>query len=190
MEEKYLKHAQPPEWALKKIEGGRLKNMTDINPQWRIYALTDLYGMCGTGWTYSVEKIDYKDGSDGTVAVIAFVNLHLCIDGKWTNPIVGVGGSMFISKEKESLYTNDESVKMAITDALSVCCKLLGIGSNIYSGSKYSLFQANEELLDSLDKAQSLEELKDLWNNNKNLVANDSILQAKFTNKKNKLGGK
>ena len=32
----------PPQEALKAIEAGRLKGMTDINPMWRIKALTEL----------------------------------------------------------------------------------------------------------------------------------------------------
>ena len=31
---------RPPESALKKIGGGRLKGMTDINPQWRLQMMT------------------------------------------------------------------------------------------------------------------------------------------------------
>ena len=35
----------PPE-AQKKITGGRLNGMTDINPMWRIKALTEQFGIC------------------------------------------------------------------------------------------------------------------------------------------------
>ena len=40
----------PPETAKKKIGGGRLNGMTDINPMWRIKALTERFGPCGFGW--------------------------------------------------------------------------------------------------------------------------------------------
>ena len=40
----------PPQEALKAIEAGRLKGMTDINPMWRIKALTERFGPCGIGW--------------------------------------------------------------------------------------------------------------------------------------------
>jgi hypothetical protein len=41
---------------------------------------------------------------------------------------------MYIAKEKSGLRTNDEAPKMAVTDALSVACKMLGVGADIYRG--------------------------------------------------------
>ena len=35
--------------AQKKITAGRLKGMTNINPMWRIKALTEQFGPCGIG---------------------------------------------------------------------------------------------------------------------------------------------
>ena len=59
-------------------------------------------------------------------------------DDLWSEPIYGTGGSSFIAKEKNGLYTSDECFKMAYTDALSVACKMLGMGANVYWGdSKY-----------------------------------------------------
>ena len=39
-----------PKEALKPIQAGRLKGMSDINPMWRIKALTEQFGVCGFGW--------------------------------------------------------------------------------------------------------------------------------------------
>ena len=39
---------------------------------------------------------------------------------------------MFVAKEKSGLYTSDECYKMALTDAISVACKALGMGADIY----------------------------------------------------------
>jgi hypothetical protein len=44
--------AKPPKEALKTIKGGRLSGMTDVNPQWRYKAVTDVFGPCGVGWKY------------------------------------------------------------------------------------------------------------------------------------------
>ena len=38
-----------PQEAQKPIEGGRLKGKTDINPMWRIKALTEQFGPVGIG---------------------------------------------------------------------------------------------------------------------------------------------
>ena len=35
---------------LKRISGGSLNGMTDINPVWRFQALTEAFGPCGFGW--------------------------------------------------------------------------------------------------------------------------------------------
>ena len=51
----------PPE-AQKKITGGRLNGMTDINPMWRIKALTEQFGMCGFGWKYVIEEKRLEKG--------------------------------------------------------------------------------------------------------------------------------
>ena len=36
--------ATPPPSSLKTIKAGRLKGMTDINPQWRLEAMTRVFG--------------------------------------------------------------------------------------------------------------------------------------------------
>ena len=60
-------------------------------------------------------------------------------NGEWTEAIEGTGGSSFVANEKNGLYTSDECFKMAYTDALSVACKSLGMGADVYWGdSKYN----------------------------------------------------
>ena len=39
---------------------------------------------------------------------------------------------MFVAKERNGLYTSDECYKMALTDAISVACKALGFGADVY----------------------------------------------------------
>ena len=53
----------------------------------------------------------------------------------WSAPIPGEGSNFIVSKESTGLRANDEGWKMAVTDALSVACKALGIGADIYAGS-------------------------------------------------------
>ena len=62
--------------------------------------------------------------------------------------IPGTGGSKFAAKEKSGVYVSDECFKMALTDALSVACKQLGIGADVYwaaDRTKYSTPQEKEE---------------------------------------------
>ena len=49
-----------------------------------------------------------------------------------SKPISGVGGAMFVEQQKGGAYVSDECYKMATTDAISVACKQLGIGADVY----------------------------------------------------------
>lgn len=134
-----------PKEAQKKITGGRLNGMTDIKPMWRIESLTKTFGCVGEGWYTKTLNKEIIDGANGEK--IAVVDIELYVNFKkpygleedlWSKGIEGSGGSGFIAKEKAGLYTNDECFKMAYTDALSVACKSLGMGANVYWGdSKY-----------------------------------------------------
>lgn len=140
----WQKVCRPPETALKKIIGGRLQGMTDINPQWRLRAMTEVFGPCGIGWKWAIDKLWTEPGPSGEV--MAFAQVHVWTreqegDGRWSDPIPGIGGSALVAKERDGLRANDEAYKMAVTDALSVALKCLGVASDIYErkwdGSKY-----------------------------------------------------
>ena len=130
-----------PESARKTIQGGRLKGMTDINPMWRIEKLTEVFGPCGVGWYYEIVNKWMEPGAGGEIAAFCDINLYIKENGEWSRPIPGTGGSMFVSSEKNGPYTSDECYKMALTDAISVACKALGMAANIYwdkDRTKYS----------------------------------------------------
>ena len=130
-----------PEEAKKSIGGGRLKGMTDINPMWRIKTLTEQFGMVGIGWYYQITEKRMTEGANGEIAAFVDIDLFVKINDEWSKPIQGTGGSMFIAKERSGLYTSDECFKMALTDAISVACKSLGIGADVYwdkDRTKYS----------------------------------------------------
>ena len=121
--------------------GGRLKGKTDINPQWRYEVMTEVYGPCGTGWKFSVDRLWTEPGVNGVVFVFAQISLQVKEGVDWSAPIPGIGGNQLVEKEKEGLHNNDEAYKMAITDALSTATKMLGVAADIYAGlwggSKY-----------------------------------------------------
>lgn len=136
----YNRYRQVPDTAKKPISAGRLKGKTDINPMWRIKALTEQFGPCGIGWYYTpVRKWIEACGSE--IAAFVDIELYIKVDGEWSKPISGTGGSMLAAKEKSGIYVSDECYKMATTDALSVACKQLGIGADVYwdtGQSKYN----------------------------------------------------
>lgn len=130
--ERYERVRKVPKEAMRKIEAGRLKGFTDINPMWRIKILTEEYGEVGIGWRTVTKKKELVTGANGEVAAFLDLELYVNVDGKWSEAIEGSGGSMFVSKEQKGLYTDDECWKKAYTDALSVACKAIGIGADVY----------------------------------------------------------
>lgn len=130
--ELYNRFREVPNDAKKKITGGRLNGKTDINPMWRIKCLTEAFGPCGIGWYYEVTKQWLEAGNNGEIAGFCNINLYIKDGDEWSKPIFGTGGSAFIAKEVKGLYTSDEVFKMALTDAISVACKALGFGANVY----------------------------------------------------------
>lgn len=123
-----------PAEAKKNIGGGRLKGMTDINPMWRIKKLTEVFGVCGIGWKYEiVEKWIETSMAKDEITANVIINLYIRDEeGKWSDPIPGIGGSKLVASEEKGLYVNDECYKMALTDAISVACKSLGMGADVY----------------------------------------------------------
>lgn len=121
-----------PKEAQKTIAAGRLKGFTDINPVWRIKKLTEQFGPAGIGWKYTITDKRMEKGADDTIAAFVDIDMFIKINGEWSDAIPGTGGSMFVAKQNGGLYTSDECYKMALTDALSVACKALGVGANIY----------------------------------------------------------
>lgn len=116
-----------PAEAQKSFNNGKFSG-TDINPMWRIKKLTELFGACGIGWYYDVVSERAEVHGDVTIAVVD-LNLYIKVDGEWSKPIYGTGGNVLLNSKGN---TSDEGYKMALTDALSVACKALGIGADVY----------------------------------------------------------
>lgn len=137
-----------PDSAKRRIEAGRLKGKTDINPMWRIKALTEKFGPCGFGWKYVITDKRLEQGANGEIAAFLDIDLFVRADGVWSDAIPGTGGSAFVAKEKNGPYTSDECFKMALTDAISVACKALGFGADVYwyaDKSKYDKPESKQE---------------------------------------------
>jgi len=128
----YNKVRKVPEGAKKDIAAGRLKGFTNINPMWRIKTLTEVFGVCGVGWKYEIKDKWIDQGAGENKIANVEIYLYIKQGDSWSDPIPGIGGSSFIAMEKNGAYTSDECYKMALTDALSVACKSLGVGADVY----------------------------------------------------------
>ena len=122
-----------PDEAQKRIQAGRLKGMTDINPMWRIKRLTEMFGPCGIGWWYVItDKRIVDDDITKQRAAFVDIDLYYKLGDEVSQPVPGTGGASFVAKEKAGSYLSDECFKMALTDAISVAAKALGVGADIY----------------------------------------------------------
>lgn len=167
-----------PDTAKKTIKAGRIKGMTDINPQWRYEVMTETFGPIGIGWKFEIINKDIIDGADNSKC--AFVDILLYHKEKnsdaWSDPIPGTGGSSFIANEKNGPYTSDECFKMALTDALSVAMKMLGVAADVYRGfheSKYQITASTTPKPPISDKAfgQAIEKIE----NGERLILNKCL---------------
>jgi len=154
----YNRTKNVPDSAKKKIEGGRLKGMTDISPMWRIKTLTDLFGPVGIGW--NVRQTDFRMVTNDTLGETAvFVEVELIYretpEAEWSAPVFGTGGAKLVAIEKGSIHLDDEAFKKAYTDAISVACKAIGIGADVYwdrDADKYNYGDRSEEALELIEE--------------------------------------
>lgn len=134
-----------PKEAVKTIEAGRLKGFSDINPMWRIKRLTEMFGPCGIGWWYVIKDQRLEAASEKEIRAFVDIELTYVYNGQISQPIPGVGGSSFVTQERSGAYTSDECFKMALTDAISVAAKAIGVGADIYFEKDRDKYTASEE---------------------------------------------
>lgn len=129
----YEQAREVPQYALKTIGAGRLKGFSDVNPVYRIKRMTEIFGPCGLGWYYEVTSTWTETYGQ---EVKCFCNLNLYFkdieSGEWSRPIFGTGGSSLVEVNSKGTFVSDEAYKMALTDALSVAMKSLGIAADVY----------------------------------------------------------
>ncbi|MDT3388109.1 MAG: hypothetical protein LIR46_10180 [Bacteroidota bacterium] len=204
----YNKVRSVPQTALKTIGAGRLKGMSDVNPVWRILTMTDTFGVCGIGWKYEITK-QWTETFGNEVKGFCNINLYVKVDGEWSDAIPGTGGSSFVTMERNGAYVSDEVYKMALTDALSVAMKSLGVAADIYFakgadlGTKYAINEqaANgqlpvqqidsnlEVIIANINMTSSIEDLTRIWDECYAYQSNKAFVSA-LTNRKKQLQNK
>lgn len=162
----YNESRKVPDEAQKSFNNGSFSG-TDINPMWRIKKMTEMFGPCGIGWYYEIVSERAEEHHDMTMAIVD-INLYIKVDGEWSKPIYGTGGNQLVKSTKNGPKASDEGYKMALTDALSVACKALGVGADIYfskdktkytdyasSGSTEAAKEAGEKKLEQMNAETS-----------------------------------
>jgi hypothetical protein len=123
----------PPPEALKEIKAGRLKGKSDISPQWRYEIMTEIFGPCGIGWKFTINKLWTEQGSERQVFAFAMVTVeytHNDIVGS----VPGIGGAMLVKNESKGPYNDDDAYKKATTDAIGTALKMIGVAADVYAG--------------------------------------------------------
>lgn len=134
LQKELSKHDQPPPSVLKPISN---TGMTSINPQWRVEALTSVFGPYGLGWTTEVERPQWVEEMQ-SVYVRVRIQYKVMINGEEVEGTTGwhTGGTSYNIRQKE------EAVKGTETDAFGKAASYLGIGGAIYrdewDGDKYT----------------------------------------------------
>lgn len=188
----YNRVREVPKEAQKEFNTGRFSG-TDINPMWRIKKLTEEFGVCGFGWYYDITDKWLSEGNDGVICAFVNINLFVKIGDEWSKPIQGTGGNTFVSKNKNGLQVSDECYKMALTDAISVSAKALGIGADIYWSKDRTKYDKKPEpnvdekpdtdepspvIFGMIDSSDGLEALKDVWDAYPNYQRNQKFKNA------------
>ena len=119
-----------PSDAITPITGGPMKGKSNINPQWRLEKLTELFGPAGIGWKVEQVARWSETTGHGEVAVFCEVNLYVKHGDQWSAPVFGQGGNMLMRRSTEwvngqpvtAVHIDDEAYKKAYTDAIT--CRL------------------------------------------------------------------
>lgn len=115
-----------PPGAVKKITGGAYgkAGLSDINPQWRIEKMTELFGPCGIGWTWQPEDIRIEEG-----LCLAHVTVRYREEsgGAFSEPVHGYGGTVMGKMNDDS-----DVLKSTFTDAVSNALRYIGIGADVW----------------------------------------------------------
>lgn len=166
-----------PDEAQKAFNNGSFSG-TDINPQWRIQMLTEAFGPAGIGWYYEIAE-HWNENIGAEIHTHVRIRLYIKEGNEWSKPIEGLGGNKSLQVFKSGPKASDEGYKMALTDALSVACKALGIGADIYfakGDSKYVQETSNADPIDvalyAISQAESRADLTRIWKTYPNLQTN------------------
>jgi hypothetical protein len=107
--------------------------------------MTEAFGPCGIGWKYVITK-QWLETYGQEVKAFCNIDLFIKVDGEWSDAIPGTGGSSLVAMERSGAYVSDEAYKMALTDALSVAMKSLGVAADVYySKDKVGQFDTKYE---------------------------------------------
>ncbi|MDX9982301.1 MAG: hypothetical protein RBU25_19935 [Lentisphaeria bacterium] len=112
--------------AYKEVRLGR--TFTTIDAYHIVERLTQVFGLCGTGW--GVEVTEWREYSPHCVACIG----HLWYDSDGKRCLVPAVGDAQIMTDKKGNVQVAEAFKKAQTNLISKAASFLGVGLSVYQG--------------------------------------------------------
>lgn len=119
---------------------------TAINATYILKKLTETFGPCGKGWKFVLEDERIETGhtlKSGDKCLLHIVRGHIAyvLDGTWHDTSPQFGQTFLVAENKYGTITDEEAPKKSITDCISKCAVLIGIGADVHLGmfddSKY-----------------------------------------------------
>jgi hypothetical protein len=122
-------HSSPPKEMTKPFKKTGGFSGTAIEPMWLIRACTELWGPMGGNWGIKDVVHSFHEGAENhCMHMVELTLFHP------HGEIRSVGQTMFIAKNKNGLFTDEEAPKKSMTDAISKALSWLGFGADIYMG--------------------------------------------------------
>lgn len=115
---------------------------TAINATYQAQKATETFGPCGIGWGIDILEERYQDGAplilDGAVVGkevihVLRVNLWYVYQGK-RGEVIHFGQTIFVGRNKNGFFTDEEAPKKSMTDAMSKCLSLIGFSADVHLG--------------------------------------------------------
>ena len=114
-----------------------------INPTWVAQKLTEIFGPAGQGWGFNVLDEKYVEGGPTKNNPEITTIIHVIRGQLWTRNEGEVtkefgpeqyGQTTFVGAYSSGPFTDEEAPKKSVTDCLTKCASLLGIGADIHLG--------------------------------------------------------
>ena len=115
---------------------------TAINATYQAQKATETFGPCGIGWGIDILEERYQDGApliqDGAVVGkevihVLRVKLWYVYEGK-RGEVIHFGQTIFVGRNKNGFFTDEEAPKKSMTDAMSKCLSLIGFSADVHLG--------------------------------------------------------
>lgn len=112
---------------------------TAINGTYIIMRLTEAFGPNGQGWRFVIDDEQIIEGralKNGDRSKLHVIRGHIeyIIDGATYKTSPQFGQTMLVDENKYGTFMDEEAPKKSITDCISKCAVLLGIGADVHLG--------------------------------------------------------